>query len=257
MPQLRGNEPILGLNIEINPLKEVKGKGLYKLIADSDALNGVISISIGNPISSSGWYKYVVFYLKFGQFPISMTPKERRALKMKSNQYVLIAEILFRRNYDGMLLICVDEKRVQELIQEFHEGICGGHFAPTATTHKIIISRYYWPSVFKYSYVMVIKCIPCQQFQGKMKRSAMPLQPILVEKLFTQWWLDIILIINPKSSEGHIYILTTTDYFMKWKEAISLKKVDSEELIKFLKDNIFSRFGVPEKFIIDNNSIFI
>jgi hypothetical protein len=38
---------------------------------------------------------------------------------------------------------------------------------------------------------------------------------------------------------------------------VALKKVDFEELIKFLKDNILSRFGVPEKFITDNGSIFI
>jgi hypothetical protein len=56
---------------------------------------------------------------------------------------------------------------------------------------------------------------------------------------------------------GNIYILTTTDYFTKWQEAIALKKVDYEELIKFLKDNILSRFGVPEKFNSNNGSIFI
>jgi len=72
-----------------------------------------------------------------------MTPKERISLNKKSYQYVLIVEILFRRNYDGMLLICVDERKAQKLIQEFHEGMCGGHFAPTYTTHNIIISRYY------------------------------------------------------------------------------------------------------------------
>jgi hypothetical protein len=54
-----------------------------------------------------------------------------------------------------------------------------------------------------------------------------------------------------------MYILTTTYYFTKWQEAVALKKVDSEELIKFLKDNILSRFGIPEKFITDNGSIFI
>jgi transposase InsO family protein len=54
-----------------------------------------------------------------------------------------------------------------------------------------------------------------------------------------------------------MFILTTTDYFKKWPEAMALKKVDSEELIKFLKDNIFSRFDVLDKFITDNGSIFI
>jgi len=40
-------------------------------------------------------------------------------------------------------------------------------------------------------------------------------------------------------------------------EVVVLKKVDVEELIKFLKDNILSRFGVPNKFITNNGSIVI
>jgi hypothetical protein len=37
-------------DIEINPLKAVKGKGLCKLIVDGDALDGLVSILIGKPI---------------------------------------------------------------------------------------------------------------------------------------------------------------------------------------------------------------
>jgi hypothetical protein len=90
-----------------------------------------------------------------------------------------------------------------------------------------------------------------------MKKSAMPLQLISIEQPFSQWELDVIGPINPNSSKGNTYILTTIDYFTKWQEAVALKKVDFEELIKFFKDNILSRFGVPEKFIIDNGLIFI
>jgi hypothetical protein len=54
-----------------------------------------------------------------------------------------------------------------------------------------------------------------------------------------------------------MFILTTTDYFKTWPKAMALKKVDSEELIKFLKDNIFSRFDVLDKFNTDNGLIFI
>jgi hypothetical protein len=117
--------------------------------------------------------------------------------------------------------------------------------------------RYYWPTIFKDSYSMIRKCISCQKFSGRMKRETMPLQPISIEEPFTQWGLDVIGPINLKSSKGHSYILTTTYYFTKWKEAVALKKVDSDELIRFLKENILARFGVPEKFITDNGSIFI
>jgi hypothetical protein len=143
------------------------------------------------------------------------------------------------------------------VLQEFHEGVCGGHFAPTTTAHRIMRVGYYWPTIFKDSYSMIRKCISCQKNSGKMKKETMPLQPITIEEPFTQWGLDVIGPINPKSNKGHSYILTATDYFTKWKEAVALKKVDSEELITFLKDNILSRFGVPEKLITDNGSIFI
>ena len=51
-----------------------------------------------------------------------------------------------------------------------------------------------------------------------MKREVIPLHPILVYIPFMQWGLDVIVPTNPRSSQGHSYILTTTDYFTKWKE---------------------------------------
>jgi hypothetical protein len=57
---------------------------------------------------------------------------------MKAKQYLLIADILDKINYDDILLRCVNEDQAQELIREFHEGICGGNFSPTVTAHKII-----------------------------------------------------------------------------------------------------------------------
>jgi hypothetical protein len=62
---------------------------------------------------------------------------------------------------------------------------------------------------------------------GKMKRVVMPLKTIAVDSPFTQWGLDVIGPINPKSNKGHSYILTTTDYFTKWPEEITLKEANS------------------------------
>jgi hypothetical protein len=91
------------------------------------SVDGMISISGGEPLVDSKWYRDIMFYLRFGQFLVTMSSKKRRTLKMKANQYVLIVGILFRRNFDGILLRCVDENQAQGLIKEFHEVICGGH----------------------------------------------------------------------------------------------------------------------------------
>jgi hypothetical protein len=90
-----------------------------------------------------------------------------------------------------------------------------------------------------------------------MKKFVMPLQPIVVEQPFSQWGIDVVRLINPTYRKGNMYILTTTNYFTKLSEVVELMKFDTEELIKLCKHKILSRFGVPDKFITDNGSIFI
>jgi len=72
----------------------------------------------------------------------------------------------------------------------------------------------------------------------------MPLKPVVATSLFEKWGLDFIGPINPPSSAGHIFILTTTDYFSKWYEEITLKNARDEQVINCLQDMIFSRFGL-------------
>jgi len=82
-------------------------------------VNKDIEISTGSLASTSGWYKDIIFYLKCGQFPISMSSEETRALKMKAIQYVLAVDILFQRNFDEMILRCVDLIRTHKVLEEF------------------------------------------------------------------------------------------------------------------------------------------
>jgi hypothetical protein len=69
-------EKIQEYDIEINHLRSVKGQGLCNLIANSDSLDGVISISEGEPMVVSEWYKDIIFYFRYEKFPVTMHPKE-------------------------------------------------------------------------------------------------------------------------------------------------------------------------------------
>jgi transposase InsO family protein len=63
--------------------------------------------------------------------------------------------------------------------------------------------------------------------------------------------------INPLYLAGQVFILTTKDYFTKWTELVPLKHSHDEQVIFFLKTNIFSRFGLPLEIITDNGPAFI
>eukprot|EP00253_Pinus_taeda_P009966 PITA_09966 len=88
--------------------------------------------------------------------------------------------------------------------------------------------------------------------EGKRKLLPLPLKPISTEKPFQQWGLDFIGEIHPSSSRQHKWILTATDYFTNWIEAIPCRQANDSTIIQFLESNILSRFGYPEKIITDN-----
>jgi hypothetical protein len=61
----------------------------------------------------------------------------------------------------------------------------------------------------------------------------MPLVPVKTKAPFQQWGLDFIGEINPHSSAQHRWILTVTDYFTKWVEAIPTRRATDSVVIDF------------------------
>ena len=71
----------------------------------------------------------------------------------------------------------------------------------------------------------------------------MPLQNIIKVEVFYCWGIDYV---GPlPSSYKNEYILVAVDYIFKWVEVVAASKNDAKTVIKFLKKNIFARFGVP------------
>jgi hypothetical protein len=82
----------------------------------------------------------------------------------------------------------------------------------------------------------------------------MPLNLILVIEIFDSWGIDFM---GPfPLSFGFLYILVAVDYVPKWIEAISSRNNDHKTMIKFLKENILSRFGIPRAIISDGGTHF-
>ena len=52
------------------------------------------------------------------------------------------------------------------------------------------------------------------------------------------------------------FISVGVDYVFKWVEAIPCKTNDHRMVLKFLKDNVFSRYGVPKAIISDGGTHF-
>jgi len=154
------------------------------------------------------------------------------------------------------LLLCLTESETEGITDQFHFGFFGGHYAWRATIYKILRGGFYWPTLFLQVGAKVRGCVPCQMFAIKHKLASIPLVPSIVSEPFSQWGLDFIGEIHPTSSNQHRWILTTTDYFTKWVEAILVRNATDAVVIKFIEENILSRFGCPTQIIIDNATSF-
>ena len=58
------------------------------------------------------------------------------------------------------------------------------------------------------------------------------------------------------SSHGVTFILVAMDYVSKWIETIATKTNDSNVVVKFAREHIFTRFGTPRAIISDGGSHF-
>ena len=73
-------------------------------------------------------------------------------------------------------------------------------------------------------------------------------------KLFNVWGIDFMGPFPP--SYSNLYILVAVHYVSKWVEAIPTPTNDAEVVIKFLKKNIFTRFGMPRALLSNNGTHF-
>ncbi|RVW47919.1 Retrovirus-related Pol polyprotein from transposon 17.6 [Vitis vinifera] len=190
-------------------------------IRDKKGVENVESLML---LEKAPWYAHIANYLVTGEVPNQIIRK------------------------------CVPEEEQQGILSHCHENACGGHFASQKTAMKVLQSGFTWPSLFKDSHIMCRSCDRCQRLGKLTKRNQMPMNPILIVDLFDVWGIDFM---GPfPMSFGNSYILVGVDYVSKWVEAIPCKHNDHRVVLKFLKENIFSRFGVPKAIISDGGTHF-
>ena len=141
-----------------------------------------------------------------------------------------------------------------EILTHCHFLECRGHFNLQRTMAKVLQSGFYLPSIFKDAHLFAKSCDQCQRTGNIGRRNEMPLTNVLEVELFDVWGIDFM---GPfPSSYGHKCILLAVDYVSKWVEAIPTITCDAKVVLRFIKSNIFSRFGTPRAVISNEGSHF-
>ncbi|RVW12881.1 Retrovirus-related Pol polyprotein from transposon 17.6 [Vitis vinifera] len=210
-------------------------KGVENVVADHLSRLVIAHDSHGLPINDdfpeeslmsievAPWYSHIANFLVTGEVPSEWSAQDKRHFFAKIHAYYWEEPFLFKYCADQIIRKCVPEQEQSGILSHCHDSACGGHFASQKTAMKVIQSGFWWPSLFKDAHSMCKGCDRCQRldFMGPFPMSF-----------------------------GHSYILVGVDYVSKWVEAIPCRSNDHKVVLKFLKDNIFARFGVPKAIIV-------
>ena len=102
-------------------------KGPSHLSLEEDSCNNV-KISEVSLNDAQHQYADLIFYLKNGHASAQLSYKTKQDLILKSKQYELINDVLFRRNFDSVILRCLEKFEAEKVLQELHDGSTRGHF---------------------------------------------------------------------------------------------------------------------------------
>ncbi|PKI64544.1 hypothetical protein CRG98_015107, partial [Punica granatum] len=182
-------------------------------------------------------------YLLSSRFPAFTDRHDRRTLRRIAAHFFLSSETLYRRSFDVTLLRCVDENEAQRLMEEVHEGNCGPHMNGLMLAKKLMRLGYFWSTMETDCIKHVRHCHLCQVYANQIKAPPNKLHPMAAPWPFSMWGMDVIGPVNPKASNGHLFILVAIDYFTKWIEAITLALVTAKAVARFLKRDIIVRYG--------------
>lgn len=189
-----------------------------------------------------GWANQIIKYLKSGQ--LSESKEETRKIRARSSRYLLLGDALYKRSFTLPLLRCLSEEKVDYMLQEIHEGMCGNHSRGRSMVHKAIKVGYYWPSMQKDAALLAQRCDKCQQFANMPRRPTEELTPIVGPWPFAQWKIDIMVPL-PKGKVQMRFLVVAIDYFTKWVEAEALVRVTEKNIRDFTWKSIICRFDIP------------
>ncbi|XP_072084667.1 uncharacterized protein [Arachis hypogaea] len=94
-----------------------------------------------------GWMTPIVEYLKFDILPEDQ--KEAKKLLKEAQNYTLAQNVLYKRRISTPLLKYVLTFKIEEVLEEVHNGICRNHLIARSLARKVIRAGFFWPTLQK------------------------------------------------------------------------------------------------------------
>ncbi|CAF4267456.1 unnamed protein product [Rotaria sp. Silwood2] len=174
----------------------------------------------------------------------------------KYKNYIIKENLLMRRLNPPVPYVPRGDIR-QTILSIYHDTAANGaHFGRDKTLHKIK-TRYFWPSMYKDIDNYVKSCILCAQYNPRRQKSHGTLRPIKPpDGVWQLVSMDFHGPITPTSQRGNKYIISLTDVLSKFVVTKAVRDNTAQTTVRFLKEDVISKFGTPRCILTDNGTHF-
>jgi len=184
-------------------------------------------------------------FLETLEAPRMDSPQKKRRFLAKASEFFMKENKLYKRNGDRPpLLVIFDPTQKLTILKQAHENL--GHRGVQAV-YELIRHRYFWPHIRADVLHHVRSCHECQI--RSLKKMEIPLTISMPATLFAKIYIDIM---HMPKAKGFKYIVAARDDLSGTCEAKPLRKANSKALANFFWENIFCRYGAPQKVVTDN-----
>ena len=205
---------------------------------------------------NSPYFKDLYLYLTQNKLPSSKSTICK--VELLAERYILLDALLFKLNASPKketALLAIPEICTDQIITLYHSSLFAGHQG-IIKTYLTIADKFFIPDLMHYLHSYIKGChicplsnkdkIPTRQFQARINLNYRPLSKLSMD-----------LKVMPKSDKGHRFISCVIDERTNYLITIPIYQPRSEEIGDALRDNIISKYGIPEYIIMDQDSAFM
>jgi hypothetical protein len=226
-------------------------KGKLNVVPDalSRAFFKVNSLEF-NPVDLEPWYTKML--ARINEQPErhpSWKVEGDRIYKYVPNKHNIVSNLIEWK-------LVVPRQLRPEVLRKCHDEPMSAHLGFFKTLSKIC-EKYYWPKMRTDVLRYVRRCETCLGSKASNKaRPGLMGKDKLIKYPFQLLSVDIMGPF-PRSSKGNSYLLAVADWFTKFVLLKPLKKATGPAIVKYLEDEVFLMFGVPQIVMCDNGSQFV
>lgn len=177
----------------------------------------------------------------------------------RTRNYKLEDNVIYRRIRTGSQpgwKIFVPANKRGEVLKECHDDPLAMHGGQFKTLRRLR-TLYYWPNMTQDARTHVQRCDTCKQSKAS-NQDNMDTNAKYYD--YEQPWKSIstdIIGPLPKTKAGNRQLLVVVDNLSKYVLLKPMKAATAEEIVRFIRDDVFYRYGVPNTLKSDNGKQFV